>query len=198
MVSAPAWPPRTAVKYSHAAVPRAASGSAPKPRYRPTVSKGERLVVNDPSKLPLPVLKKRSEFLAVAKGGKIFRRAFVLQALVRGATPTSPTETAPASLAPRARVGYTATRKVGNAVERNRIKRRLRAAMHAAQDCARLGTDYVLVGRQGALSQSFADLVADLAECLRSTASEGAARRREPGRRRKPGKHPGGNTHSAH
>src|SRR5690606_19567305 len=52
------------------------------------------------------------------------------------------------------RVGFTVTRKVGNAVERNRAKRRLRAA--AAEVLPRLGragTDYVVIGRIGTLSR---------------------------------------------
>lgn len=65
------------------------------------------------------------------------------------------------------RVGFTASRKVGNAVARNRAKRRLRAA--ADQVLARSGCadhDYVLVGRQGSLTRPFADLVRDLETAL--------------------------------
>ncbi len=98
----------------------------------------------------MKTLKKRSEFLTVAKGGRTTRRAFVLQAAkTRGCGDP--------------RVGYTVTKKTGNAVERNRIKRRLRAAIAiAGPRAAEDGADYVLIGRRGALSQPFDKLVQDL------------------------------------
>jgi ribonuclease P protein component len=95
----------------------------------------------------LPTLKKRAEFLAVAKGGRMPRRAFVLQAVENPGPP---------------RIGYTVTKKVGNAVERNRIRRRLRAAVRAASEAARTDLDYVLIGRRGALSQDFSELTGDI------------------------------------
>lgn len=103
----------------------------------------------------LTTLKKRSEFLAVAKGVRAARRAFVLQALCEAGDP--------AAAAP-VRVGYTVTKKTGNAVERNRIKRRLRAAVREiAPAAAHGGCDYVLIGRRAALDISFGDLKKDLA-----------------------------------
>ncbi|MFI4947850.1 MAG: ribonuclease P protein component [Alphaproteobacteria bacterium] len=66
------------------------------------------------------------------------------------------------------RVGFTASRKVGNAVLRNRAKRRLRAA--AAEILVRdgkKGTDYVLIARAGTAERPYADLVRDLAAALR-------------------------------
>ncbi|WP_293724004.1 ribonuclease P protein component [Stappia sp.] len=99
----------------------------------------------------LPTLKKRAEFLAIAKGGRLPRRAFVLQA-------------APVPGPPR--IGYTVTKKTGNAVERNRIRRRLRAAVREVAAEARHDVSYVLVGRRGALSQDFQDLLRDLSRGL--------------------------------
>lgn len=66
------------------------------------------------------------------------------------------------------RVGYTASRKVGNAVARNRAKRRLRAVARAVIPCeGRTGWDYVLVGRPGATAAlPFPDLLADLSRAL--------------------------------
>ncbi|WP_321342831.1 ribonuclease P protein component [Breoghania sp.] len=100
----------------------------------------------------IPTLKKRTEFLAVAKGTRAPRRAFVLQALCGRESGNLP------------RVGYTVTKKTGNAVERNRIKRRLRAAIRAvAPEAAHAACDYVLIGRRAALDISFSDLKKDLA-----------------------------------
>ena len=66
------------------------------------------------------------------------------------------------------RVGFTVTRKVGNAVVRNRVRRRLReAARQVIAGSARRDLDYVLVGRQGTIERDFATLRAELAEALR-------------------------------
>ena len=85
-------------------------------------------------------LRKRSDFLAVRRGEKRRGRLFLLELLDRG-------DDAPP------RVGFTVTKKTGNAVKRNRIRRRLREAMrvHAAGDMA-AGNDYVIVGREEVLS----------------------------------------------
>lgn len=61
------------------------------------------------------------------------------------------------------RVGYTVTRKVGNAVVRNRVRRRLKEAvrLHAAGDM-KAGHDYVIVGREDVLAAPFAQIAAEL------------------------------------
>jgi ribonuclease P protein component len=67
------------------------------------------------------------------------------------------------------RVGYTASKKVGGAVIRNRAKRRLRAAAAAVLPLSGLpGTDYVLVARRDTATRPFDSLVQDLAEALRA------------------------------
>ena len=97
-------------------------------------------------------LKRRAEFKAVAGGKRVARTAFVLQALkVAGDSPDRP-----------ARVGFTVTKKIGNAVVRNRIRRRLREAVRAAAVRPDSATDYVLVGRLPALTLQFRELVTDL------------------------------------
>jgi ribonuclease P protein component len=59
-------------------------------------------------------------------------------------------------------VGFTVTKKVGNSPERNRMKRRLRAAAAACADDFRPGHDYVLLARREALSRPFAKMIKDL------------------------------------
>ncbi len=96
-------------------------------------------------------LRRRAEFKAVAGGKRVSRSGFVLQALrMSDESGDRP-----------ARVGFTVTRKTGNAVERNRIRRRLRAAVAAAGNLE-TATDYVLVGRRAALTLKFERLVTDL------------------------------------
>lgn len=76
---------------------------------------------------------------------------------------------APADLSlPAVRVGFTVSRKVGNAVARNRVRRRLReiAGMIIPGE-ARADLDYVLVGRQGALARDFAAMRQELQEALK-------------------------------
>ena len=72
------------------------------------------------------------------------------------------------------RVGFTVTRKVGNAVERNRARRRLRAAAaDVLSQGAKRGHDYVLIARRETLRRDFADLLADLAGALRTLGAGG-------------------------
>jgi ribonuclease P protein component len=66
------------------------------------------------------------------------------------------------------RVGFTASRKVGNAVARNRAKRRMRAAARSIlADRGKPGTDYVLIARSFTAERPFAELLTDLAAALR-------------------------------
>ena len=66
------------------------------------------------------------------------------------------------------RVGFTASRKVGGAVERNRARRRLKAAVEAVMPChAAAENDYVVIARRGTIARPFPDLVADLETALR-------------------------------
>ena len=97
-------------------------------------------------------LTKRAEFLAVARGQRSARRGFVLQTLERDP-----------EVAAEPGCGFTVTKKVGNAVVRNRIRRRLREAIRLDGDrLARPGYDHVLIGRREALALDFATLRADL------------------------------------
>ncbi|MDQ0316659.1 ribonuclease P protein component [Amorphus orientalis] len=118
-------------------------------------------------------LKKRAEFKSVARGVRAERPAFVLQARCEPAVETPP------------RFGFTVTKKTGNSVERNRIRRRLKAAVDERLAGARSGCAYVLVGRRAALSRSYADLLGDLElafERVHNAVDRPAPRRRAPKR----------------
>jgi ribonuclease P protein component len=79
------------------------------------------------------------------------------------------------------RIGFTASRKVGNAVVRNRAKRRLRAAAaEVLSRDGRPGTDYVLIARAGTGERRYVDLLGDLASALGQVD-------RQDGRSRQPG-----------
>ncbi len=64
-------------------------------------------------------------------------------------------------------MGFTVSRKVGSAVERNRVRRRLKAIARAGQAAMRPGHDYVFVGRRAALDLPFERMVAELDRALR-------------------------------
>ena len=68
---------------------------------------------------------------------------------------------------PTMRIGYTVTKKIGNAVLRNRMKRRLRALAHdLLPESGVRGADHVLIGRAGGVERDFAVLRAELAKAL--------------------------------
>ena len=105
---------------------------------------------------PIERLKQRSEFLRVAAA----RRKWVAPGLILQAAPRPALEEPDAA---PFRIGYTASRKVGNAVARNRARRRLRAAVAEIMPArASPGCDYVLIARARTVDRRFADLVTDL------------------------------------
>lgn len=89
---------------------------------------------------------------------------------------------------PPMRLGITVTKKVGNAVRRNRIRRRLRAvAAEILPSQARAGYDYVLIGRAATLTRPYPDLLVDLGRALtrlrvRNSAAEAELPARSIGR----------------
>lgn len=113
-------------------------------------------------------LTKRSEFLSVAASGrKWVTPGLILQAKRRSAKPLRDQEDRDVPAADSIRVGYTASRKVGSAVVRNRARRRLRAVVSAVlADNAVPGTDYVLIARHSTPSRNFSELLTDLTTAL--------------------------------
>jgi ribonuclease P protein component len=108
-------------------------------------------------------LKRRAEFLRVAGG----RRKWVTPGLILQ-TLRRPAEGAPVDRAGEPRIGFTASRKVGIAVARNRARRRLRAAADQVMPRhAAAGHDYVLIARGETLTRAYAALVNDLETALR-------------------------------
>ena len=111
-------------------------------------------------------LKRRSDFRAVAQAsgggarahsgahGSAHASGFILQARARGnAGPP--------------RVGFTVSKQVGNAGERNRVRRRLRELIRLAPAALCAGHDYVLIGRRAALKLAFDAMTKELSGALR-------------------------------
>src|ERR1700675_3916345 len=99
-------------------------------------------------------LRQRADFLAVANGPRMKSAAFVVQSRARG-------DDGPV------RVGFTVTKKVGTAAERNRVRRRLRELVKRLDVLSmRPHSDYVLVGRRAALDRDFAAMLDDLRSAL--------------------------------
>ena len=117
----------------------------------PTSSSGRRRALCN-----INILKKRREFLFVAKGTFVRAEGLLLQARQRDDEETV------------LRVGFTCSKKVGNAVDRNRAKRRLReVARHMLSLHGRLGWDYVLIGKaEKTVERPFDELCKDLKKSL--------------------------------
>jgi ribonuclease P protein component len=100
-------------------------------------------------------LKRRAEFLrAAARGRKAAMPGVVLQAVQRE-------DQGPA------RIGFTVTKKIGNAVIRNRTRRRLKEAARLVLATGEVsGVDLVLIGREATRTRGFADLQQDMRRAL--------------------------------
>jgi ribonuclease P protein component len=99
-------------------------------------------------------LRQRADFLAVANGARVSSAAFVVQTRRRD-------DDGPI------RIGFTVTKKNGNAPQRNRIRRRLRELVKRLDVITmRPHSDYVLVGRRAALACDFTAMLDDLRSAL--------------------------------
>ncbi len=109
------------------------------------------------AELSLGRLMKRPDFVAAASGRRFHTERMTVQARLREGSGLG------------LRFGLTVTKRVGHATERNRIKRRLRAAIPTAgKDYANIDADVVVIGRRDILSADFDLLIDDLRRALRA------------------------------
>jgi ribonuclease P protein component len=119
--------------------------------------------------MTVSTIRKRADFLAANRGLRVARPGFVLLARPNGGHGL--------------RFGVTVTKKIGNAVVRNRMKRRFRALLRdALPDGGLPDHDHVLIGRETGRERDFAKLRSELAEAL----ARAAAGKGDPPRRRRP------------
>lgn len=138
-----------AARSSPVAAPAAASACRPNPG----------LLIDTPD---LVRLKRRAEFLNAAKGKASARGAVLIQQ-----TPAPPDTSS-------IRVGFTATKKLGGAVVRNRCKRRLReAARLILPELGESGQDYVFIARSGCADRPWERLLDDVRAALRGLKAGG-------------------------
>lgn len=105
--------------------------------------------------ISMGVIKKRRDFLAMRGAAKAHSASFLMLARENPEN------------GPQARLGLTVTKKLGGAVVRNRIRRRLRAAAREVfPQNAAAGTDYVLVARMAAYDRNFNALLDDMKRAL--------------------------------
>jgi ribonuclease P protein component len=115
-------------------------------------------------------LRRRPEFLAAAKGLRVNAPTFSLQA-IRRPEPGN------------ARFGFTVTSRTGNAVERARMRRRLKEAIRTKEALpVRDGHDYVFVARRSALNTPFAELCSQIARALAEIGAKADRKSHEPKR----------------
>lgn len=119
-------------------------------------------------------MRRRADFLAANRGRRVVTPAFILLVHRDAVAPDS------------VRLGLTVTKKTGNAVVRNRIKRRFRAlCREILPDRGIAGADHVLIGRSEAMTREFAALRQDLIQALERATKPGGERRPQPGKRQR-------------
>lgn len=118
-------------------------------------------------KQPPSVMRKRADFLAANRGVRVARAGFVLLAHPNGGA--------------GCRYGITVTKRIGNAVVRNRMKRRFRALLRASLPESGLPDhDHVLIGREGGIERDFALLGKELSAALARAGAGKGDRPRPP------------------
>ena len=118
--------------------------------------------------LKIERLRKRADFLACAQGPHCARGAVLVQARPRDENAV-------------VRAGFTATKRIGGSVQRNRAKRRMReAARLLLPDLARPGVDYVFIARGGLIARPWPRLLDDVKSALIRLAAERDGRTRDP------------------
>ena len=114
-------------------------------------------------------LKRRSDFLrSAASHCKLVTPGLILQAMIRKGDASENSSGASMEKNMLIRIGYTASKKGGSAVERNRARRRLRAVVaKIIPDHAKPGYDFILIARKGTLTRPFSELQKDLVKSLK-------------------------------
>jgi ribonuclease P protein component len=124
-----------------------------------------------PRAQPAGRLRRRAEFLAAASGRRFHTERMTVQGRLRD----------DADGGDGLRLGFTVSKRVGHATERNRIRRRLRAAaQEAASAHAATPADVVVIARREALDADYRLLVDDIGRALRAVTRPRSARRHEP------------------
>lgn len=179
MVSAPAKPRLAVAKCWQPAVPVVARSSLPDTNVAARAAPGEARLLSDRldgkhgapesasagSPPPIAVIRKRADFLAANRGKRFVTSDFVLLAHRRH--PDHPVS------AETIRHGITVTKKIGNAVARNRMKRRFRALLAQVLPGEGIaGVDHIMIGRKADKDADFASMKADLEKGLRYLAKK--------------------------
>jgi ribonuclease P protein component len=144
-------PPRLPLALGDGGRPQGIGGA---PRARPQQALGL-TKPSGPKAVAPETIRRRADFLAANNGRRAPMPGFVLLVRQRGDGSDA------------MRVGYTVTKKVGNAVVRNRMKRRLRAlARELLPAAGTAGADHILIGRNGGIERDYADLRREFAKAL--------------------------------
>ena len=121
-------------------------------------------------------LKHRRDFLQAARQG----RKWAMEGLVLQVRHRVARETLEILEPGAVRVGFTVTKKIGNSVIRNRVRRRLRAvADQVLEDVTAKGLDLVIVGRKGTIKRQYSDLIKDLKTALKKLKADKLSSRRD-------------------